>query len=370
MRNQILREKPFAFGSVVALVLCVLTFTSLGSAARPGDLAKRWPVNDEDPSGFIPSVEERNKDPMEFGYFLQDLIARATAAYAASNWALAVKYYEAMAKAVPDTASAFSKLCVLYAKLEQQDVAIAYCAKATTLPGSKVFDHLHLVDLTLRKTQLTAGDVTTIEESLQHLRNHAAQHPQQPPGPRVTTAPVDHQTSEAVLLENLRQDVRQKRGHQTSNDPSEAKTEDSVEKPLPGYYLPTEIELRTCKLAVLTADDGRLTACIAALREHKVNDRLLLPFSWAQALGHQDAQRADQLLKEAAGYGLPQETLDAMQDEQDRAFGSLGRIWKYIGGGVLAALAALGAGLLLRQKLKKAPSLRPQPPPQSISTEA
>lgn len=389
MCKRALRRLPTAQKSILPLIYgaSLLIFSSVAHAGRPGDLATKWPVNDDDPSMSVPSVEQRNSDPLEFGYFLQDLIARANTAYDAGNWSEAVKYYEAMAKAVPDVATAYSRLCVAYAKVDRQDLAIAHCAKATALPFAKVFDHLHYLDLLLRQPELSPADIASADASLKHLREHAAQHPQLPPGVQGGGA-----SSEDELIAKVREDVQQRRREREAAGtassagapaataaPSASGAPASVPQPAsatptetaakearaPGRHLPTEIELLACKLASRIGDDQRLTSCIAALRENKANERLLLPFLWTQALNHRDEARANQLMKEAAGHGLPEATITAMQDEQDEVFGNFRRVWKYIAGFVvLIGLAAVAFSL--RHRFRK-----PIPPqPHGVSTEA
>src|SRR5688572_8373447 len=45
-------------------------------ASAPDDLATKFQINDANPAANLPSVEDANENPLEFGYMIQDLIAR------------------------------------------------------------------------------------------------------------------------------------------------------------------------------------------------------------------------------------------------------------------------------------------------------
>jgi hypothetical protein len=340
--------------------LSVVVVIILGNVAiafgRPGDVATKWQVNDDNPSASVPTVEERNKDPLEFAYFLQDLLARAQMAYDIENWPDVVKYNEALATAVPDVARPFSTLCVAYAKLGKLDVAAAYCGKAVTLQGSRVYDHLRFLDLTLRKKKLTQEDLDALEASLNHLRGHAAQHPQAPPGERAMgqapPSPERRPETGDELMQQLRNKIRQEQSTRPAEPGTATPETEPVEEETDrtsGIHLPTEIELRACKLAALIADDKKLAACVQALRSYKTDPRLLLPFSWTRALLHKDHTQAEALLQEARSLGLPKETLLAMENDQNHAFGRFGRrgLWML---GFAAGAAVIAGAVALRKK--------------------
>ena len=81
-----------------------------------------------------------------------DLSDRAEEAEKNQDWAKAVRYYEAIAKAVPDRAVAFSRQCRAYAEMKETSRAIDACRKATTLPGVKLEDFLRLASLLMDRT--------------------------------------------------------------------------------------------------------------------------------------------------------------------------------------------------------------------------
>lgn len=335
-------------------------------AARPGDLATKWAVNDEDPASSMPSPEERNRDPMEFAYFLQDLLARAQMARDTDNWKDTVKYYEALAAAVPDIARPFSTLCVGYAKLGELAIAQAYCAKATTLRGARVFDHLRLIDLTLRKPQLTSEDVDTIGASLGHLRAHAQEHPQPTPGQAVPQAdpwtpgkrPETGEEIKMALREEMRKAGELKETELPADEPAPRDAEEGAGNATGGIFLPLEIELRACKLAALTGDDAGLTSCMQALQGYKVDQRLVLPFAWTHALQTKDHDKADELLEQAAGFGLSSDVLARMKADQRKVFTPWLGLWKIAAGVGLAALAIWGLNKLWRRRARNAATRR------------
>jgi hypothetical protein len=289
---------------------------------------------------------------MEFGYFLQDLMARGQTSFLAENWEATVKYFEALATALPEVARAHSTLCVAYAKLGKIDVAAAYCAKATTLEGAKVIDHLRFIDLTLRKDKLTPSDARQVDDSLNHLRAHAAQFPQARPGdtPKPASIGTAPETGDQLMAKMVaeRRAARAGGAGAPGNDVAPV---DVVAEAKP-MHLPTEIELRACKLATLVGDDARLQTCVAALQGLKVDSRLLLPFIWARALLHHDEPAAQKILQDAKQLGLPDSVIGSMERDQNRAFGRTSRVLLWLL--VAAAAAGLAAYALRRRKASQA----------------
>lgn len=354
-----------AAGRSLLLVWALLSTVAPAAAAepRPGDLASKWPVDDENPIAHVPTVEERNGDPLEFGYFLQDLMARAQVSLGAENWPDVVKYGEALAVALPDMARPFSMLCVAYAKIGKIEVAQAYCARATNLPGARVLDHLRFLDVTLRKEKLTQEDLDAAEASLNHLRGHAAQYPQSLPDAATAAASLQVPETGDDLMKKLAQQRREKRAASAAASGAppvpELPTEPAAKEP--SMYLPIEIELRECKLAALAGNDQKLTACMTALRGHKLDSRLLLPFTWAQALMHKDKVLSEQLFQEAKGLGLPDEVLASMSRDQDRVFTSpVYRALRWLAA-VLAILSLAFYGVTRARKRRAARVPSPQP---------
>jgi hypothetical protein len=132
-------------------------------------------------------------------------------------------------------------------------------------------------------------------------------------------------------------------------------------------FLPIEVELRECKLAALAGNDQKLTACMAALLNYKVDPRLLLPFNWAQALIRKDKGRAQELMQEAKSLGLPDDVLSGMSRDQDRVFvGPVYRALRWLAAGLVVLALAL-YGVTRSRKLRAA---APPPAPQTPANDS
>ncbi|HEY5957873.1 MAG TPA: hypothetical protein VIV60_15025 [Polyangiaceae bacterium] len=138
---------------------------------RPG--MSRWAIDDANPETAVPTEIEKNRYPLDFGYFIMELSDRAAAHEEHGDKASAVRYYRALAKAVPDRAVAYSKLCKLYVELADLERAQDSCRLAVSLEGSKAEDFERLADLILTDVKgLSPAAITTVEEMSEHLRKH------------------------------------------------------------------------------------------------------------------------------------------------------------------------------------------------------
>jgi len=341
MRN--IRLATVFFGTI-ALALV----PTLGFGQEESDLATRWKVNDADPKAGIPSVDERNKDPIEFSYFLQDLIARGERSFKEQNWEAAVKYYEAMGFAVPDAGVAFSRLCVIYAKLGRYDVAAANCGRAVSLPLAKVIDHIRFIENTLKADKLEPLDVRNVEASLTHLRDHIAKNPQPLPEPSksaVTAEPApeprnERKRSKEELIEAIKA-MQQRKVNEMLGE-LEKKNEVAAG---PVMHVETEVEFLNCRFALRLKDAPRLSACIDRLRALRVHEARILAFSWAHAVMVKDGERAEALLQKAPSLSIPQSAIESMRAQQALALPSS---WlKRVAPIALAVVALLGIGVFL-----------------------
>jgi hypothetical protein len=355
--------KSLSFRGFAALV--VLAVSSRAGAA-PGDLATDFRVNDENPVTSIPSLEQRTKNPLEFGYFIQDLVARAEGAFEKKDWARSVKYYEALAQAVPDRAISFRRLCSGYAELGNVDIAAANCGRALSLPGARVIDHFEFLNLSLRRATLTPKEIGELEASIAHVRAHIAANPQKPVEPP-KPAPYDSAVLAAPPSPERTKHIKEafmKRHEARVLAELEGKAQKKQQKSI---SLALEIEVVACKLAVRLRQEPKLTACVDALRTLKADERLIMPFEWARALVVSDAKRASALLDKAKALGLPEASVRAMREEQARAFAGTGFVGftKRWGIAVVVGLA-VGAGALVffralkRRKLATATAALPQ----------
>jgi hypothetical protein len=129
-------------------------------------------LNDADPEGSVPPLAQRNADPLQFGYFLQDLLDRAAAATKQGDAAAAIRYQRAISKAVPERAMAFSRLCALYESTGQRQAAIAACRGAVDREGVVIDDYVRYVRLLLGSSGAVAqADAEEVRAVLAHLRS-------------------------------------------------------------------------------------------------------------------------------------------------------------------------------------------------------
>src|SRR5262249_27086776 len=103
-------------------------------AMRPGSMSE-WPVDDKDPLKTVPTPAQRDSEPLQFGYHLMDLADKAQDATKRGDHEAAAKFYEAMAKAVPDVSIAFAKMCESYEAAGQREKAITACGIALNKQG-------------------------------------------------------------------------------------------------------------------------------------------------------------------------------------------------------------------------------------------
>jgi len=345
--------------SASAIALC---FTVGLAHAEEGDISKKFQVDDADPLASIPSDAERDKNPIEYAHFLQDVIARAERALEKKDYATAAKYHEALAKMVPDRAVSFSRLCVDYGRLDQPDKAALNCGKAIQLGGAKVIDHIRFVNFSLQKAEFTAEDTKAVDASLAHLRAYAAANPQPLPGAleqeAKPAAPPKPKSKEEAI-----QQFAERRQQRLMKEAEEKRTgKQQVATHLNPMHLPTEIETLGCKLASRLKDLDRLAQCISGLRKYKATEAQTYPFEWAYAVLKKDSRRAEALLARGKALGIPQETLAAMESEQQ---GTLGiPVWvRWALGGVAFVVVGLAGFLALRHLARRRPPASPPSAP-------
>jgi hypothetical protein len=305
------------------VILALLAATIGTAAAAPGDLSTKYPINEDNPVAGLPTPEQREADPLEFGYLLQDLISRAEGAHTKKDWSGSVKYYEALARMVPERAIAFSRLCSGYANLGKIEIAAANCGKALRLGGARVMDHFKFVNLTLQKQNLTARDVSEVEASLAHLREHLA--------PKAAAeAPVSSEQSALDTLEK------------------QAAAKDSP----PTQTLVVDVAVLGCKLAVRLRDEKRIDDCLAGLESVGASPKVRLPFEWAKAIVTNDRARAAQVVVTAKSLGFPEAAIESMRAEQTRTF-EAGSLFGHLGNsrwpvlfGALGLVVAVSGTLL------------------------
>jgi len=192
-------------------------------------------INFDDPESQIPTIAERNADPLEFGYFLQDLSAEALKAERASDFRKAVKFWRASAKAVPDEAVGFARACRAYQALGERENALPLCARALALHGATAEDYLRFSEaMVATPVALTAEEIRDLDAAIAHLRTQP-----ESAGP-------------AAVME--------------------------------------------CQLAVKEEDRARLANCTAVLAKTAPDDPHTLTFQWSLAMKQRDYGEARRLL--------------------------------------------------------------------------
>jgi hypothetical protein len=338
----LVRRRSAAWCAGIALAAGFLLVTP-PVHADDGDIGTLFKVNDDDPIKSTPPEAERNEHPIEFGYYIQDLIAHAEGAAHRKDWAHAAKLYEAIARIAPKASMAYSRLCKVYEELGRIEVAAANCLRATQLPGTIVYDHLEFIRLTLQKKKLTDGDVARIDASIAHVRESV-------PGIAPSAAAAASAAASASAASGAvpvpsalptSPDERRALADELLRRAAEKKNAEAVA--VSSAHLAVDVEVLACRLAVRLADEKRLAECTTALKQLHADDRLLLSFEWSQALIARDRAGAASILERARAAHVSPALLDAMVDEQEHAFGAAGLIRriKHLGKPVIFGIAAL-----------------------------
>jgi tetratricopeptide (TPR) repeat protein len=273
--------------------------TNAQAVPKPTDWLSSWPVNDADPESSVPSTQKRDKDPLEFGYWLQDVALKGEFASKRGDHAAAVKYYRALAKAVPDRAIAFSKLCDEYEALPDPEKALAACGSALVVEGVKVGDYAHYVRLVLAK-----------------------------PGP-VTSK--DQDTLAAALV-----------SMRSSNNASRAAAD--------------ELE---CEIGTRTSNVQELEECTTALAASAPNDLQTIRYEWTLAMARSDFAGAKVLVDRARKAGASNEETQRM--DRVSAAAARRRLWGVVLSAVALALLGGALALLGRHFAARRGTATPQP---------
>ncbi len=161
------------------LVACALLCSSAAvcaphalAAGRP--LASVFRINPNDPESSVPTAADSMKAPLEMGYFLIDVTEMGDAALARRDYAAAVKFFRAMAKAVPDRSVAYAKQCAAYEGLGEHANAVEACRTALGLGGVTPVDYAHFVTVALAgQGKLKQREIEDIDAIVAHLQQEA-----------------------------------------------------------------------------------------------------------------------------------------------------------------------------------------------------
>jgi hypothetical protein len=257
----------------------------------PDGLSK-WKVDDADPVKSLPTDEQRDHDPLQFGYHLMDLAEKGGVAAKKGDHRSAVKYFAALAKAVPDRSISFTKLCNSYEALGDWEKATDACRTALGLPGVTVADSAHFVRLMLAKrTKLTPLEVDDVTAVVDHLREQ----------------------------ESTRQ-------------------------------LASELQ---CEVGARIEDTQRLEECTTALAAVAPDDARTLSYQWALALARKDFAQARDVIAHAKNTAMPPEGIQHMEDVTRAAepmWRKAVRDWRVPAGASIVVAAAAIALVVSRRR--------------------
>lgn len=245
----------------------------------------RFPIDYDQPENKIPTESERNKEPLDFGYFLQDLAAEGAYAERKGDYAEAVKYWRALAKAVPDVSSGFRRTCRAYEMLKDRAHGLDFCGRTLNLEGAELEDYVHYGSMMLMKLEpLDAAELSDFTNTIKHLREQ------------------------------------------------------------PGDGARYVSETLTCELAVAQQDDKTLERCSQALEKLKPGETQTLAFEWSLAMFRHDYVAARELVArlKAAGY-KPQllANMEASMRAESRWWKPFTRDLRYQLGSVAVVMAAV-----------------------------
>lgn len=217
----------------------------------------QFTVDDADPEAHLPNLEARDKDPVSFASFLFQLGDKAEAAKKRGDTAAVVRFYRALAAAVPEVSASFRELCKAYEAAGEFDKAERSCEVALTKRGVLPVDYERYVKVAVA----TPGDLREAQ------------------------------------IEKLNTVV----GHLKTKKATEA--------------LAVQLD---CEVAGRLGEIARLEACLATLSERAVPEAIRLPFVWRMAMLKHDFSEASRLVDTAATAGVPEPEVVRMQAETHR----------------------------------------------------
>jgi tetratricopeptide (TPR) repeat protein len=248
------RDRAFAIAGLLLLGLSALARPALAKPAESHpDRVSDWVIDDANPESSIPPVEAQKKNPLEMGYWVMDLIAKAQEAAKREDHAAAVKYFRALAKAAPDKSIAFMKLCAEYDAMNDWGNAAKSCARGVRLSG------------------------VTAEDRAQFIR---------------------------VMV-----------GKATPWTPDEAKMVDTVYQNLKDDPRATDLEVTECGMALKTGNDARLDECTPKLVARWPDSTMTLMAQWTLATHRHDRAAMARIIDHAKALKLPPEVIGRLETE-------------------------------------------------------
>jgi hypothetical protein len=209
-------------------------------------------IDDANPEASVPTLEQRNKGPLQFGYYIQDLVTRGERSAKQGDHAAAARYYRALSAASSDTAVGPRRLCEELEAAHDLPGAVIACRTTLTRGGVTAGDYTRFVHVALAKP----GPLLPLEE-------------------KELAAVIDHVSAEAQL----------------------------------GALVPV---LR-CEVALRAHDMPALESCARQLATSAPNDPKTVSFQWAVALDRQDRAAAEHLVERAREVGVAPDGVARME---------------------------------------------------------
>jgi tetratricopeptide (TPR) repeat protein len=244
--------------AVTAVALLAIAVGSWPRTAAADDDPTKWlskrHVDDEHPDSNIPTDAERNADPLEFGYWLQDVALKGEHASKRGNHYAAARFYDTLIKAVPDRAIGYVKACEEYKAAGAMDQAINRCGQALLFDGLRVHDYVEFIDLVVSKPgKLSDKEVGALGQVIEHMKN----------------------------------------------DPAAQPWIDDLE----------------CEVGARTANVAQLKECTSGLAVHKPTAPKTISYEWALAMASGDSRSAETILGTASAAGVAPADIEEMKKQ-------------------------------------------------------
>jgi tetratricopeptide (TPR) repeat protein len=261
--------------------------------AHPG-LLSDWPIDEKNPESSVPDEKKKERNPLQFGYWLMDITYKGTQATKRGDHEAAIRYYRALAKAVPDRSVSFTRLCESYQAAGQWKKAADACATALTRPGVTAAEYAHFFAVMLaKKESLTNQEIEVLTNVIQHLREDPA-------------------------------------GHDMADD-------------------------LECQLGVRLEDSFRLQECTAALVARAPHDPKTISYQWALAVARDDFDGAEGLIASARETSMNPEGIDQMVRGLSSLRETRRSRFYAWGFGGLAVVLAGGAAMVFTSRRRRVP---------------
>ncbi len=175
----IARSRRRRVPSVASLAVCLVSFGLGGGAASAQMTAAKdhlsdFKIDDADPEAGIPAPDVATREPLQYGYLLQDLAAKAESLSKRGDHAAAARFYGALAKAAPTVAYPPRQMCFELEAAGDLPKAIQACRSAISRLGSTAADYTRFVSMVLGATgPLPADERKELEAVIKHMEEEA-----------------------------------------------------------------------------------------------------------------------------------------------------------------------------------------------------